>query len=98
MGIDAVALLKGKDVAVPDRLKVERLEDAVLVHTGVGFGGDVEMLAYALRTTLGDALDGHADPRGIFVLPDVAKPRGKTYDAVIEEIAEGRHGPRSLAA
>jgi hypothetical protein len=98
MGIDAVALLKGKDFVAPERLRVQRLDDAVLVHTDVAFGGDIEMLAYGVRTALGDALDAHDDQRGIFVLPDVAKPRGKTYDAVIEEIGEAGEWVRKIGA
>lgn len=98
MGIDAVALLKGKDLAVPGRLHQVKLEDATLVHTGAAFGSDVEMLAYAVRTALGDALDAHDDPRGIFVLPDVAEPKGKTYAAVLEEIGEAGEWVRKIGA
>lgn len=88
MTIDAVALLKGKDLTLPSRLHVRRLDDAVLVHTGVGFGGNLEMLAYGVRTSVGDALDAHDDPRGVFVLPDVAEPKATTYEGVIAEIGE----------
>lgn len=88
MGIDAVALLKGTDYSLPERLHVEKLDDAVLVHTGVAFGGDVDMLAYGVRTSVGDALEKHSDERGIFVLPDVAEPRARTYAGVIDEVGE----------
>ena len=98
MGIDAVALLKGTDLKLPERLHVERLDDAILVHTGARFGSDLEMLAYAVRTAVGDALDRHNDARGIFVLPDVAEPKGKTYDAVIEEIGEVGEWVRKIDA
>lgn len=98
MGIDAVALLKGNDLEVPEHLHVQRLEDATLVHTGVGFGEDLEMLAYAIRTSVGDALDRHDDPRGIFVLPDVAEPSAKTYDGVVAEIGEAGEWVRTIPA
>ncbi len=98
MGIDALALLKGNDLQLPARLQVKRLEDATLVHTGVGFGEDLETLAYAIRTSVGDALDHHDDARGIFVLPDVAAPKATTYDGVIEEIGEAGEWVRAMPA
>lgn len=88
MGIDAIALLKGKGLPLPERLHAQQLDDATLVHTGVGFGGDLEMLAHGVRTSVGDALDRHDDPRGVFVLPDVAEPKARTYDGVIAEVGE----------
>ncbi len=88
MTIDAVALLKGTGLELPARLQVVKLDDATLVHTGVAFGGDVEMLAYGVRTSVGDALDRHDDPRGVFVMPDIAKPGARTYEGVIAEVGE----------
>lgn len=98
MGIDAIALLKGTDYELPERLHVDKLNDAILVHTGVAFGGDLEMLAYGVRTSIGDALDKHDDARGVFVMPDVAEPRADTYDAVIAEIAEAGEWVPKMAA
>lgn len=88
MGIDAIALLKGKDHALPATLKTKTLDDAVLVYTGVAFGSEPEEMELALRTALGDALDSHDDPRGVFVMPDRAKPTGQSYQAVIDEAGE----------
>ncbi|MBI2396010.1 MAG: hypothetical protein HYV09_40985 [Deltaproteobacteria bacterium] len=88
MGIDAIALLKGNDLPLPERLRAQKLDDATLVHTGVAFGSDLEMLAYGVRTSVGDALYRHDDPRGVFVLPDVVAPKAKTYDDVIAEVGE----------
>jgi hypothetical protein len=98
MTIDAVALLRGANLPLPSRLHVQKLKDATLVHTGVGFGGDLEMLAYGVRTSVGDALDVHDDPRGIFVLPDVAEPKADSYDGVIAEIGEAGEWVRKIAA
>jgi len=98
MSIDAVALLKGANLPLSSRLHVQKLKDATLVHTGVGFGGDLDMLAYAVRTSVGDALDAHDDPRGIFVLPDVAEPKADTYEGVIAEIGEAGEWVQKMAA
>lgn len=98
MSIDAIALLKGANPSLPSRLRVQRLRDGVLVHTGVGFGGNLEMLAYGVRTSVGDALDAHDDPRGIFVLPDVAEPKADTYEGVIAEIGEAGEWIENMAA
>ncbi len=98
MAIDAVALLKGTDYALADRLHVSKLEDSVLVHTGVAFGSDLEMLAYGVRTIIGDALDKHDDARGIFVMPDVAKPKARTYEGVIAEVGEAGEWVPKMAA
>jgi hypothetical protein len=88
MGIDAVALLKGKEHALPATLKTKTLDDATLVYTGVAFGSEPEEMAEALRTVLGAALDAQNDPRGVFVMPDRAKPTGQSYQAVIDEVGE----------
>jgi hypothetical protein len=98
MGIDAVALLKGTAYELPSRLRSVKLDDATLVHTGVAFGGDIEMLAYGIRTSIGDALDQHDDPRGVFVLPDVAETRARTYEAVLVEVGEAGEWVRKIAA
>jgi hypothetical protein len=92
MPIDAIALLRipANQATVPGAVRIQPLEDAVLVHTGLPFADEPEVLSSALRALLGDALlERHADPRGIFFIPDVAAPKARSYDAVIEEIAEG---------
>ena len=88
MGIDAVALLRGTEHAIPPHRHVRKLADGLMIHTGVRFGAAPDELGGALRAVLGDALDAHADPRGVFVLPDVAEPRAPTYEGVIAEIGE----------
>ncbi len=88
MGIDAVALLRGRDLPLPSGLLVKTLDDGVLFFTHASFRSDPETLAVALRGKLGAALDAHVDPRGVFVLPDVAQPRSRSYEGVIDEIGE----------
>lgn len=99
MAIAAIALLRIDDFSLPpgSALRIDSLDDAILLHTGASFGSEPEALTESVRTLLGDALAArHKDPRGIFFLPDVARPRGRTYDAVLEEIGEaGVWGPCS---
>jgi hypothetical protein len=64
------------------------LQDAALVATPHAFGVDDEGLTEALWALFGDDLADHDDDRGIFVLPSVAKPRGTTYELVIDEVGE----------
>lgn len=106
MTIDALALLKGRDLPLPSGSVLRTLDDGVLVFTHQRFGGDLEELGATLRHLLGDALDQHDDPRGVFVVPDVAAPEASSYDGVIEEIGEAGewaplvsvdHAPASLA-
>ena len=106
MSIDALALLKGHDLQLPDRFVLRALDDGVLVLTGQRFGGDLEELGTALRHLLGGALDQHDDPRGVFIIPDVAEPKAQSYEGIVEEIGEAGewaplvsadHVPASLA-
>lgn len=62
--------------------------DATVVWTSLPFGSEPDEIGLGLRKILGDALDGHVDARGIFVLPDVSSPKAKGYDAVLDEIGE----------
>jgi hypothetical protein len=64
------------------------LQDAALVASAHPFGTDDEALTEALWSLFGDDLADHDDDRGIFVLPSVAKPRGTTYDLVVDEVGE----------
>lgn len=103
MSIDAVALLKRsslRDISLPTpstpglpqpQVLEHVLDDCILFHTHVNFGDDPEAHAVALRRMLGEHLDAHVDPRGIFCVPDVAVDHARTlksYDAVIEAIGE----------
>ena len=78
MAITALALLKvdSFSLAPETGMRAEPLEDAVLLHTGMPFASEPEELAAKLQEVLGDVLDEHEDPRGIFVLPDVANAQG----------------------
>jgi hypothetical protein len=98
MSIDALALLKGRDLPLPSGLLLKTLDDGVLVVTHQRFGGDLEELGSALRHLLGDALDRHDDARGVFVIPDVAEPRARTYDCVVDEIGEAGEWAPIVAA
>ncbi len=95
MAIQAIALLSIADLQLPaeppvdKRLRVQRIDDAVLLHTGLGFSAEPEELARGVRGILGEALDAHADPRGIFFIPDVAAPKARNYAAVVAEVGEG---------
>src|SRR5262245_49092015 len=86
MSIDAVALLKGKDLALPDDLKRTSLDDATLVNTGLDLSSSE--LAIELSETLGEALDAHDDSRGVFVMPAKVQPKARSYQAVIDEVGE----------
>ena len=71
-------------------MRAEPLEDAVLLHTGLPFSMDPEVLLSRLAEALGEALLAeHGDPRGLFVLPDVAAPRARNYLDVLDEVGEG---------
>lgn len=64
------------------------LDDAWLIPTGLSFALAPEALAQGARTLLGEALDEHDDERGLFIIPDVAKPSARTYAGVVEEIGD----------
>ena len=70
-------------------MRAESLEDAVLLHTGLPFASEPEELVAKLHAILGNVLDEHEDPRGIFVLPDVAMPKARSYLDVLAEVGAG---------
>jgi hypothetical protein len=71
-------------------VKVEQLDDALLLHTDLDFTQEPEDLATALRQALGEDLARrHQDARGVFLIPSIAGPRARSYAAVIEEVGEG---------
>src|SRR5689334_16015608 len=92
MGIDAVALLRIARLPAPKtsfgaEYLVQHRGDASLLHTFVGFEGTaLDEHALNVRRILGDALDAHDDPRGLLIFPDVAEPRGRSYDAIVAEL------------
>lgn|GEM_PF-3524096 len=67
---------------------VDALDDGVLVHTFHAFAADPDEIATLVRGRMGPLLDRHDEPRGVFVFPDVASPKGRTYGAVLDEIGE----------
>lgn len=101
MGIDAYVHLRIKNrerfrkaVEAEDRLPLFRPHEdgSASVFTCIRFEDSDSDLAIRcwLRDLFGDALaEIHDDPRGVFVTPDVAEPKAKTYEGIIEEIGEG---------
>ncbi|AKF08425.1 hypothetical protein DB32_005574 [Sandaracinus amylolyticus] len=89
MALDAIALLRLSASDLPEGAVVRTLSDGVLVRTRASFASEPDELAHALRRAVGDALDRHRDERGVLILPDVARPSGKTYESVVDEIGEG---------
>jgi hypothetical protein len=91
MAILAIVLLRlpGCTPQPEPSVRVEPLTDAVLLHTTASFGSDPEDLGALLQRSLGAQLEEHEDARGIFVLPSVAVPSARSYDAVIAEVGEG---------
>jgi hypothetical protein len=100
MGITAIALLRVEPPAGLSKQagRITRLEDAILLHTRVDFSTEPAALSRIVREQVGEALDAHSDPRGIFFIPDVAAPKARTYDGVIAEVGEGGEwGPTRVA-
>jgi hypothetical protein len=92
MPITAICLLKIPSLPLPTEgpVRVEALEDSVLLHTTLDFADDPEDVAGAVRSLLGETLaDQHQDARGVYLIPSVAAPRSRSYVQVIEEVAEG---------
>lgn len=92
MGISALALLRLREPSALDvsSLQVTPLDDAVLLHTHASFANEPEDLSETVFELVGPGYRAaHDDLRGIFFVPDVAMPKARTYDGVIEEIGEG---------
>ena len=71
-------------------VKLEQLDDAVLLHTDLDFAEEPEDLAATLREVLGEDLAlRHQDERGLFLIPSIAGPRSRSYATVIDEVGEG---------
>ena len=67
---------------------LKAIEDGALVSTLAPFATEPDELARILRGRLGEALELHADPKGVLVFPDVYRPRATGYDALVEEVGE----------
>lgn len=91
MPITAICLLKVPSLPLPSEgpVRVEKLDDSVLLHTTLDFADDPEDLAGAVQSLLGPAADQHDDERGVFLIPSVAAPKARSYAGVIEEVADG---------
>jgi hypothetical protein len=91
MTIHAIALLQIKGFTPPagSAVRVEPLKDGVLLHLNTSFAVEPEALALRVRALVGEQLDQHRDARGILFIPDVAAPKARTYEAVVDEIGEG---------
>jgi len=69
---------------------VEPLDDDALVwHTFIRYSAierDEDALRVWLDQTFGDVLaEAHDDERGVFVYPDIAEPRARTYEGILAE-------------
>lgn len=92
MPITAICLLNVPSLPLPSAgpVRVEVLDDSVLLHTTLDFGDDPDDVAGAVRSLLGEELAGqHLDPRGVFLIPSVAAPQARSYAGVIAEVADG---------
>jgi hypothetical protein len=92
MAIRAIALLQltGLPASAERSLRINPLEDALLLRLDEDFSREPAALSRIVRALVGEALDRqHRDPRGILFIPDVAMPKARSYDAVIEEVGEG---------
>src|SRR4051812_37834169 len=62
------------------------LKDATLVQTFLPFFSPPEELSLGLGQLLGDRLDQHVDPRGVFVFPDNVDPKGSRYALLLKAL------------
>jgi hypothetical protein len=69
-------------------VRITPLDDGALVWTPIRFASEPDELALGVRALVGDTLDAHDDKRGVYVFPDVASPKARGYDAVIDEVGE----------
>ena len=99
MAITTVVLLRG--TVRQEGWQTEALEGGTLVKTSIRFDLEPEDLAAALSARLTAVLDSQEDPRGVFILPEVAwsaAREGKTYDGAIEAVGDGGSWIKPLAA
>lgn len=89
MSLDAVALLRIPSFSPPDDLDVRELDDGFLLFLDVPYEDDPDAILDAIVDAVGQALEGHDDERGIFVLPDAAEPEdASTYEEVIAAVGD----------
>jgi hypothetical protein len=89
MPVEAVAVLAIRDLSAPGAAAARPVGDASLVPVGTPFApDDPAMMRFALRIAIGDALDDHADPRGVFFLPASAALQGQDYAGILAAMVE----------
>lgn len=104
MAMDAVVLLrvagKAAGTAVTDYLAspagakapkglvATTLEGGCLLYTRLPFSSEPGEILAAVKKTLGKAIDGHSDKRGVYVFPELGRGAYTSYDEVIEELGE----------
>ncbi len=100
MSIDAVAVLRIRRLPTPTtqfgtRFLVQHRGDCSLLHTLQRFEGTpLDEHVLSVRRILGDQLDAHDDPRGLFIFPDVCEPEGRSYARILSELeGAGGFGP-----
>jgi len=93
MPITAICLLRlrsAPQLPTAGAVRVEALEDGLLLHTPLSFADEPEEIAGAVRSLLGEPLAAaHTDPRGVYLIPSAAAPTARTYAGVIAEVGEG---------
>ena len=107
MPLTAICLLQlraAPQLPTQGPVRVEALQDGLLLHTPLDFSDEPEELAGAVRALLGKALAcEHRDPRGVLLIPSAAAPKARSYAEVIDEVGEGGtwaswSGPQPTAA
>ena len=104
MAMDAVVLLRvaGKVAAMavtehlagPSGAKASKglvattLEGGCLLYTRLPFSSEPGEILASVKKTLGKALDGHSDKRGVYVFPELGRGTYASYDEVVEELGE----------
>jgi hypothetical protein len=70
-------------------MAVKGVEGGALVYTRFPLSdADGEQIAVMLRERFESLLEEHHDARGVLVFAEACKPQAKSYDAVVEEIAD----------
>lgn len=71
-----------------ESFRIVALDDATLVHLGIGIGSEPEELAERLHALLGDVLERHEEARGVPVYPSSYALEARTWAAAVEELGE----------
>lgn len=71
-----------------ESFRIEALDDATLVHLGIGIGSEPDELADRLHALLGEVLEEHDEARGVPVYPSSYALQARTWEAAVEELGE----------